>query len=310
MDPILRPPKGWANRGFPVGPLVRKRSAARVYECFTLTPATSLIGAYISGIRLNGELDGRTLTELFYALLEWKVLFFRDQDISRAEHRAFARLWGELAPPPLKEAPTDEHELDVASAITDRAQPGNNNNWHNDVTFRTKPPFAVVLRALELPETGGDTLWADAVAAYESLPVPLRSMVDNLSAEHDWIEALWYLLPAEQVTALRDPFPPVHHPVVRVIKETQLRALFVNPVFTQRIVGLNESESAEILSILYRHISRPEFQVRLQWQQNTIAMWDNRTCQHYAINDYYPKRRVMDRVAIAGDQPVGSATNG
>jgi taurine dioxygenase len=152
---------------------------------------------------------------------------------------------------------------------------------------------------------GGDTLWADTGAAYDLLPEDLRARIDHLEAEHDWINSFGRGMPVETVEMLRPVFPPVVHPVVRVIPETGRRVLFVNSVFTQRIVGVSEEESNEILRALYRHVQRPEFQVRLHWSPDTIAFWDNRTCQHYASSDYFPARRVMDRISIVGDKPVG-----
>ena len=179
--------------------------------------------------------------------------------------------------------------------------------WHNDLTWHTTPSFAAVLRAVEIPPVGGDTLWADMGAAYDLLPDDLKARIDPLLAEHDWMQSFGRAMPQEAIDALRPQFMPVQHPVVRVIPDTGRRVLFVNMAFTQRIVGVSEAESNTLLTQLYRHVQRPELQVRLRWQPNTVAMWDNRTCQHYAASDYYPARRVMDRISIVGDRPVGIA---
>ncbi|MDH6283005.1 TauD/TfdA dioxygenase family protein [Prescottella agglutinans] len=295
---------------YAVGPLVARRTAddteSRPYEHFSLTPQTPTIGAEISGIRLGGDLSDDVLADLRRALLEWKVLFFRDQDIDRADHRAFAARWGELEQHPFfKYTQPGQSDADVATLAKDAVAAGVENMWHNDVTWHEFPSFAAVLRGVEVPAVGGDTLWTDTGAAYDLLPEDIRTRIDRLSAEHDWINSFGRGMPAETVDMLRPAFPAVTHPVVRTIPETGRRVLFVNAVFTQRILGVSEEESNELLRMLYRHVQRPEFQVRLHWHANTIAFWDNRTCQHYASSDYYPARRVMDRISIVGDRPVG-----
>ncbi|SEM46288.1 TauD/TfdA dioxygenase family protein [Rhodococcus maanshanensis] len=292
------------------GPLVAPRmpetQEERPYELFTLTPHTPTIGAEISGIRLSGDLSDEVLTELRRALLEWKVLFFRDQDIDRSEHRDFAARWGELEQHPFfKYTQPGQSDADVATLAKDAMSVGVENVWHNDVTWHEFPSYAAVLRALEIPSVGGDTLWADTGAAYDLLPEDIRARIDGLEAEHDWMQSFGIRMPEDAVAQLRPHFPPVTHPVVRVIPESGRRVLFVNSAFTQRILGVSEDESNELLRLLYRHVQRPEFQVRLRWQKDTIAFWDNRSCQHYAASDYFPARRVMERISIVGDTPVG-----
>lgn len=294
------------------GPIIAPRLAAaddRPYELFTLDPQTPTIGAEISGLQLGGDLPDEVLAELRRALLEWKVLFFRDQDITRADHRAFAARWGELEQHPFyKYTQPGQTDIDVATLAKDATAVGAENIWHNDVTWHQFPSFAAVLRAVEIPSVGGDTLWADMGAAYDLLPEDIKARIDHLEAEHDWIRSFGSGMPQDAIDMLRPEFPPVTHPVVRVIPETGRRALFVNVAFTQRILGVSEDESNELLRMLYRHAMRPELQVRLRWQPNTIAFWDNRTCQHYASSDYFPARRVMERISIAGDTPVGVTT--
>ena len=292
------------------GPLVAKRNPETVapgpYIHFAVKPHTPTIGAEISGLRLGGDLSDEVMAELRRALLEWKVLFFRDQDIDRAEHRAFAERWGSLEQHPFfKYTQPGQTDIDVTTLAKDAMVGGVENNWHNDVTWHEHPSFAAVLRAVEVPEVGGDTLWADTAAAYDLLPQDIKERIEHLEAEHDWINAFGKSMPAEAVEMLRPKFPPVRHPVVRVIPESGRRVLFVNMTFTQRIVGVSQEESNELLTLLYRHVNRPEFQVRLKWEPNTVAFWDNRTCQHYASSDYFPARRVMDRISIVGDRPVG-----
>ncbi|MRH93022.1 taurine dioxygenase [Nocardia sp. SYP-A9097] len=293
-----------------VGPLVAQRPSelfgAAPYTTFTLSPTTPTVGAEISGIRLTGDLPAGTFAELRRALLEWKVLFFRDQDIDRSEHRAFAQRWGALEQHPFfKYAQPGQTDVDVATLAKDAMTGGVENLWHNDVTWHTHPSFAAILRAVEVPPVGGDTLWTDTGAAYELLPADIRDRIDHLVAEHDWMDSFGRYMPKDKVDMLRPQFPATEHPVVRLIPETGRRVLFVNSGFTTRIVGVPEAESNELLALLFRHVQRPEFQVRLRWQPNTVAIWDNRTCQHYAASDYFPARRVMDRISIVGERPVG-----
>lgn len=292
------------------GPIIAPRTAANMevlpYELFSLEPQTPTIGAEISGIRLGGDLSDEVMAELRRALIEWKVLFFRDQNIERADHRAFAEAWGDLEQHPFyRYTQPGQSDVDVATLAKDAAAVGAENIWHNDVTWHEFPSFAAVLRAVEIPAVGGDTLWADTGAAYDLLPDDIKARIDHLEAEHDWITSFGSGMPQDAIDKLRPNFPPVHHPVVRVIPETGRRVLFVNVAFTQRILGVSKEESNELLRLLYRHLMRPELQVRLRWKPNTIAFWDNRTCQHYASSDYYPARRVMERISIVGDKPVG-----
>lgn len=292
------------------GPIIAPRTAAnmedRPYELFSLEPQTPTIGAEISGIRLGRDLSDEVMAELRRALLEWKVLFFRDQNIERADHRAFAEAWGDLEQHPFyRYTQPGQSDVDVATLAKDAAAVGAENIWHNDVTWHEFPSFAAVLRAVEIPAVGGDTLWADTGAAYDLLPDDIKARIDHLEAEHDWITSFGSGMPQDAIDKLRPNFPPVHHPVVRVIPETGRCVLFVNVAFTQRILGVSKEESNELLRLLYRHLMRPELQVRLRWKPNTIAFWDNRTCQHYASSDYYPARRVMERISIVGDKPVG-----
>jgi taurine dioxygenase len=234
------------------------------------------------------------------------VLFFRDQDIDRAAQRDFAARWGALEQHPFfKYTQPGQSDVDVAMLAKDAQTSAAENIWHNDVTWHTHPSFAAVLRAVEIPAVGGDTLWADMGAAYDLLPEDIQARIDPLEAEHDWMQSFGRAMSQDAIELLRPKFMPVRHPVVRVIPETGRRVLFVNMAFTQRIVGLPEAQSNALLAMLYRHVQRPELQVRLRWRANTVAFWDNRACQHYAASDYYPARRVMDRISIVGERPVG-----
>jgi taurine dioxygenase len=289
------------------GPLVAHAPAeTESYTRISVAPVAPTIGAEIGGIRLGGDLDDETMAEIRRALLDWKVLFFRDQQISRGDHRAFAARWGDLEQHPFfKHTMPGQSDVDVATFAKDAMTAGLENNWHNDVTWHRYPSFAAVLRAVDVPAVGGDTLWADTGAAYDLLPQDIRDRIDPLVAEHDWANTFGRFMEPDVFDRLRPDFPAVQHPVVRVIPETGRRVLFVNVGFTQRILDVSQSESDELLRILYRHVQRPEFQVRLRWRKDTIAFWDNRTCQHYASSDYHPNRRLMERISIVGDRPAG-----
>ena len=277
------------------------------YERFGLTAMSPVIGAEIDGIRLSGDLDDATMAELHRALLEWKVLFFRDQDIDRSEQRAFAQRWGELERHPFFSYvhPDDQDDVDVVRLAKDAAQSGHENEWHADLTWHEFPSLGAVLRAVEIPEIGGDTLWADAGAAYDGLPDDVRDTIDPLVAINDWKSTFGAFMPFADRERFAEQFPAVEHPVVRIHPETGRRTLFVNPFFTERIVGLDAAESDELLRLLFRQFTRPEYQVRFRWRPGSVAFWDNRSTQHYASSDYAPQRRVMDRISIAGDRPVG-----
>ncbi|WP_024794460.1 TauD/TfdA dioxygenase family protein [Tomitella biformata] len=295
------------------GPLVADRVGPsfddRPYERFSVAPMTPTIGAEVDGIRLGGDLDEETMAELRRALLEWKVLVFRDQDIERSAHRAFASKWGELEEHPFIKYGKypGQTDADVVTLERDVSVAGIENNWHHDVSWSRAPSFGAVLRAVEVPAVGGDTLFADTCAAYDLLPDAIKERIDSLVAEHDWVPNFGKSMTPDVIAALRPDYPAAQHPVVRVIPETGRRTLFVNTNFTQRILGVSEAESNELLTLLYRHVQRAEFQVRLRWRKDTVAFWDNRTCQHYAASDYYPQRRIMDRLSIVGDVPVGIA---
>ncbi|MBN6034897.1 TauD/TfdA family dioxygenase [Amycolatopsis sp. 195334CR] len=282
------------------GPRVLHRGESQPYELFSLTPLGAVIGAEIDGVDLGAPLTGELRAELNRALLEWKVLFFRDQDITSEQQRAFARNWGPLETNPF--IPTGDSEQ-VTRFARSASMPGFENIWHTDVTFRPAPALGSVLRLIEVPPLGGDTMWADMAAAYDNLPDEVRARIDGLTAVHDFIPGFERFSDADFLAAKQDEFPPVEHPVVRTHPESGRRMLFVNQAFTTHIVGLEREESDRLLRLLFQQAHVPEFQVRFKWRPNSVAFWDNRATQHYAVNDYFPHARVAERVAIAGDRP-------
>lgn len=295
-----------------VGPRVAARTPegfdTRPYERFTVDPLSPTIGAEIGGLDLAVPMDTGLRAELRRALLEWKVLFFRDQDLTRDQHRVFAMQWGDLEQHPFYryvQPGKEQAEADVVRLSKDDISPGVENEWHQDLTWHQAPSFGAVLRAVEVPPVGGDTLWADAAAAYDNLPEELQVRIDGLTALHDWRFSFGLAMEPALVEQLSRHFPPVEHPVVRVHPETGRRTLFVNAIFTQRIVGLSDDESDALLERLFAEYRRPEHQCRFRWQPGSVAFWDNRATAHYASSDYHPQPRVMDRISIAGDPPAG-----
>ncbi|SFI62825.1 taurine dioxygenase [Amycolatopsis sacchari] len=300
---LLRPARV-PDPGILEGPRVLRRLSegveSRPYDLFTLRPLGRVIGAEIEGVDLARPLTAPLRAELNRALLEWKVLFFRDQDITSEHQRAFARNWGELETNPLlPKGNSDE----VTRFARDARMPAFENIWHTDVTFRPNPALGSVLRLVRVPPQGGDTMWADMAAAYDNLPAGVRERITGLRAVHDFVPGFVRFSDPEFLAARQAEFPPVEHPVVRTHPETGRRTLFVNPAFTTHIVGLPREESDELLRLLFVQAHVPEFQVRFRWTENAVAFWDNRATQHYAVNDYAPHARIAERVAIAGDRP-------
>ena len=180
--------------------------------------------------------------------------------------------------------------------------------WHSDTTFRECPTKYSILRCQIMPKVGGDTLWADMCAAYEGLSESMRKFIDSLSAQHDFMNFRKLFTHSEEdqkrLRAMEQRYPNPIHPVVRTIPDTGKKSIYVNPQFTKHIVGMSEEESRAILAVLFEQAHVPEYQFRLRWKSGTIVFWDNRSTQHYAVNDYYPNRRRMERVAVVGERPV------
>ncbi|WP_042389768.1 TauD/TfdA dioxygenase family protein [Streptacidiphilus melanogenes] len=268
------------------------------YRSVEITPMTPHIGAELTGVDLSRPIGEELAAELRQALLEWKVIFFRDQHgLDTAAHHALAAVWGTPEPNPF--FPKGD-AVGVSRLAKDATAVGQENIWHSDHSFMAAPALGSVLRAVEVPPSGGDTMWADMGAAYDNLSEELKQRVEGLTAVHDWVPTWGSFMTEEQIAALRGSLPPVEHPVVVRHPRTGRRTLYVNEPFTTRIAGLPEHESRELLHMLGLQARIPEFQVRFRWQPDSIAIWDNIATQHYAVSDYYPSRRVMERIAIAG----------
>ncbi len=264
------------------------------------------IGAEIRGLRLSSDLDEATFAAVREALRRHKVLFFRGQQhLDDAAHQAFGRRWGEIVAHPTVPAPSGTKIFELDSAHGGRA-----NSWHTDVTFEAAPPKVSILRAVVIPPTGGDTVWANTAAAYEGLPPALKALADSLWALHgnDYDYGATRVEPdAAGVKRHREVFTSrliqAEHPLVRVHPETGERTLVAGH-FLKKFIGFNTQDSQNLLALFQNHITRLENTVRWQWTQGDVAIWDNQATQHYAINDYGDAHRVMRRVTIAGDRAV------
>lgn len=270
-------------------------------------PVTPAIGAIVTGIDLTQEFNADDLHAIEQGLLKHQILFFRDQAITPQQQCKFAAHFGSLHIHPIYPVLPELPEIMVID--THEGFLPDNDNWHTDVTFIQTPPAAGLLAAKQLPSSGGDTLWANTIAAYEGLSKPLQALLEGLTAEHSVSKSFpasrWGKDPAfkERYDRAVAKYPPVNHPVVRTHPVSGKKALFVNDGFTTRINELSDRESDHLLAFLFSHVSRPEFTLRWNWRVNDIAFWDNRITQHYAVADYLPERRIMHRATVNGDKP-------
>ncbi len=264
-------------------------------------PLTAAIGAEVGGVDLREPLTDEEVTALRGALLEHLVLFFRGQPLSDEEHLTVAQRFGPLSVPPLATRYQDRPTVTVLDQI--RPQGEGADEWHSDNTFMAQPPMGSILRAVQLTPVGGDTCFASMYSAYEALSPSVRSLVDELRAVHDITKPMRKAIAAGHTTLdlaeMQDRWPPIEHPVVVAHPETGRRGLFVNRNSTTHLVGLSERENDVLLPFLLDHVRSPEFQCRFHWEPDSIAFWDNRCVQHYAVADY-DERRVMHRVTIDG----------
>ena len=269
-----------------------------------LTPA---IGAVVSDIDLCAPLTSAQCSELLALLIKHHVLFFENQPVTPRQHRDLAANFGALHVHPVYPHVSDVAEIIILDTSVDN--PPDNDSWHTDVPFIESPPMGCLLSARELPPSGGDTMWTSCIAAYDALDDEYKSLIENLTAEHDiakaFPESRYGKTPEAraQLAAAREKNPPMVHPVVRTHPVSGKRGIYVNENFTTRIIELAPDKGAEVLQFLTAHVARPEFRLRWTWKQYDLAFWDNRLTQHFAFADYLPYRRVMHRATILGDKP-------
>ncbi len=275
-------------------------------------PMTRNIGAELTGVHLgDASRDDGLFQEIKALLLKHKVLFLRNQDITRAEHVAFASKFGELEDHPVAGSHPDHPGL-VQIYRSDKEE-NYENNYHTDAAWRVCPPMGAVLRCIECPEVGGDTIWVNMEAAYERLPDEIKTRIAGLRAKHSIEHSFGAVMAPEARAKLAAQYPMVEHPVVRTHPETGHKILYVGSFATHFSnyhtpenvrFGLDKSPGASmLLNYLQSQATVPEFQVRFRWQPNSVAIWDNRCTQHYAVHDYWPDPRKMERAGIRGDAP-------
>ena len=293
-------------RRHPVGPRLVRRlpegwEPAR-FERFELSPVAPTIGAELGGLSLE-DVDDGLFAELDRALLEWKVLIVRDHPIDVAAQGALARRWGPLTDDQLIPNPGDAAQQDAIIFERNDTVAGLENMWHTDGTFRTHPPVCTILRAIEIPPVGGDTLYADMAAAWDNLDPELQKRAATLSARHDWSIGAYAQKYGDELHKLRTEVPPVVHPVARPHPRTRRLTLFVNAGFTTELIGSDGrpvEDSEDLLTLLCRQAEIPEYHCRVRWAPDTVVIWDNQAVQHYGASDYFPTRRVMTRASVAG----------
>ena len=268
---------------------------------------TPHIGAEVSGIDLSKPLDAADADALYDALIEHQVIFLRDQELTPENHLALAASLGEPEPPhPVYKKLEGYDQITVLA--NGPKKPPSTDGWHTDVTFKTNPPFTTILHAVEIPPVGGDTLWLSMGAAYDTLPDGMKSDLEGVRAVHDLGDFRNNFSHGDaetcsrELTAAHERFGNAIHPIVQVHPVSGRKFLYINPCFTRHVAGLKAQESNRLLSYLYDHIYKPDYQVRFKWTRNTVAFWDNRCTQHYATADYLPHSRRMHRVTVINDR--------
>ncbi len=272
------------------------------------------IGAELLDMNLaDAAHDDGLFQEVYAALLKHRVLFLRDQDISRQDHVAFAARLGTLETHPMLPSHPDAPGLVQIYKTPDSPVDRYENAWHSDGTWRDIPALGCVLRCVECPPVGGDTMWANMVLAYEKLPEHVKQQIDGLWASHSFNSSFAAQFPQDKRLALKAQYPDAEHPVVRTHPETGEKTLFVNAFATHFVNFHNKTHvrygqdynqaGGDLLQYLIAQAAIPEYQVRWRWKPNSMAIWDNRSTQHYAVMDYPPCHRKMERAGIVGDKP-------
>ncbi|HUI25016.1 MAG TPA: taurine dioxygenase [Candidatus Kryptonia bacterium] len=271
------------------------------YQHIRVEPIAAALGAEVSGVDLAQPINDATGQEIHDALMQHQVVFFRDQGIGPQQHKDFARRFGELHIHPVLPSLRDQGHPEIVVLESNEHLPYVAERWHSDVTFERRPPMGSVLRAVAVPETGGDTMWASMYAAYEALSSSMQRLLGELRAKHDGGAFQAVATDAQRRELAKDQ--TAVHPVIRTHPVTGRKGIYVNASFTKRIDGMKRTESDALLRFLFEHVTSPEFTCRFRWRANSIAMWDNRCTQHKVIADNLRAHRRMERVTICGDAP-------
>ncbi len=280
----------------------RARLARPSFRHIDVTPQGATVGAEVGGVDLQSDLADEVTAEIRQALLDYKVLVFRGQPITPAQHVAFARRFGELEIHPFITGNSEHPELVRFEKGVDTG--GFENGWHHDVTWREVPSMGAILHAIQVPATGGDTLFSDMGAAYDGLDDAVKERIDGLFAVHDFMLAFKHQVPEGKMEEFRARYPQARHPVVCTHPETGRKLIFVNCYFTSHIDEMDESEGVDLIRHLAGQANVVEYQFRVRWEPDTVVFWDNRSVQHYAASDYYPDVRIMERASIVGTRPA------
>ena len=273
---------------------------------FKVEAITPVIGASISGISLNQDLKSDTVEKIYNALIKYQVIFFREQDLTPESHLKLAKRFGDIDPG----HPVYPHVEGFQSIVllkNDESIRPDTNDWHKDLTFKSNPPFASILHGVNVPKIGGDTLWASMSAVYDSLTDGWKEDLEGLEAIHDMGTFRNDFYKEGGINSVNSALKKVGSAVHKVIETHPIsgkKYLNVNQSFTRNILNVSQGASDHILKFLFQLLARPEFQVRFHWQNNSVAIWDNRITQHYAVNDYLPNSRHMQRVTIINDKRV------
>jgi taurine dioxygenase len=283
--------------------------AARTDAPLKVRKVGAFLGAEVTAIDLTKPLDEVTIKALDAALAAHEVLVLPRQTISSGDLKRFGRYFGELTVHPFSTNAADSPEL-IVYDNKEGNPPAATDIWHSDETFRESPPMGTMLCSKIIPELGGDTVFHSMTAAYDGLSDRVQQFVSGLEAVHDFKPFKQLFAETEEgrqrLRHFENIYRPVVHPVVRVHPLSGRKALFVNPQFTLFIKGMEERESRALLDTLFRVTTVLEHQYRHRWEANMVVFWDNRSTQHAAVHDYYPQRRLMERVTIKGDRPQGA----
>jgi alpha-ketoglutarate-dependent taurine dioxygenase len=284
-----------------------KLAALRNFRHIEVQPAALALGAYVSGVDLTEPQSEDVYEDIATALWEHHVLFFRDQPMSPAAQVALGSYFGEPEGHEIFASDDDYPQLSLLE--NDANKPPETNTWHTDVTYRKAPTLCSVLRCLECPDVGGDTMFLNTQLAYEALAPSIKELLDDCVLEHDVMNIyrdtayLERAGGASKEAELRAKHPPVVHPAVIAHPVTGKAGLLVNATHGTRFTNMSRLESRHLMNMLCEHQQLPEFQVRFEWSPDSVVMWDNFSTQHYAVADYFPQRRVMRRITVAGREP-------
>ena len=276
-------------------------------SAFQINKLTPNIGAEIVGKNIFDNLSTTVCDKVYEALIEHKVIFFRNQEITNDQHLKFAKSFGEIEPPHPVYPHVDQYP-EIVLLENDEKKPPDTDVWHTDVTFKPNPPFSSILYSKIIPSSGGDTLWSCLSSIYAALPNDIKKYLKTLKAVHDMGDFRNTYTNNEPIGAAHKlneghkKFGSSIHPIVKKHPVTNNNYIYINPGFTNHIVGLNATDSSNLLNYLFNFMNKPEFQIRFKWSNNTLAMWDNRCTMHYAIGDYMPYKRTMHRVTILNDK--------